>query len=129
MNVLKKQKQNDVLALVRAKISFREIEERLGIRRETASKYALAAGLWTPPSKPATPYGVATGSEFKTGQIPRMAPHQIQIQLRLKFPPTPARPVSLIVRSSSPRSGSAATPRRFFRTSWIATRSLIATTA
>jgi transposase len=61
------QKQNDVLALVRAKISFREIEERLGIRRETASKYAQSAGLWTPPAKPATAPEVATGSEIKTG--------------------------------------------------------------
>ena len=74
MNVLKMQKQNDVLALVRAKISFREIEERLGIRRETASKYAQAAGLWAPPSKPATAAEVATGSEFKTGQLPPPRP-------------------------------------------------------
>ena len=74
MNVLKKQKQNDVLALVRAKISFREIEERLGIRRETASKYAVAAGLWGPPAKPDTPFGVATGLDFKTGQIPPPRP-------------------------------------------------------
>lgn len=70
MNVLKKQKQNDVLALVRAKISFREIEERLGVRRETASKYALEAGLWPPTSKskPATAGEAATGFDFKTGQ-------------------------------------------------------------
>lgn len=70
MNVLKKQKQNDVLALVRAKISFREIEERLGVRRETASKYALEAGLWAPGTKPkpATGGEVATGFDFKTGQ-------------------------------------------------------------
>lgn len=69
MNVLKIQKQNDVLALVRAKLSFREIEDRLGIRRETISKYAKNAGLWSPP-KPATTEGVATGFEFKTGQNP-----------------------------------------------------------
>jgi transposase len=62
------QKQNDVLALVRAGFSFREIEERLGVHRETASKYAKAAGLWEPPPKPATELGVATGSDFKTGQ-------------------------------------------------------------
>jgi transposase len=61
VNVLKTQKQNDVIALVRAKYSFREIEGRLGIRRETISKYAQTAGLWTPP-KPATGDGVATGS-------------------------------------------------------------------
>ena len=74
MNVLKIQKQNDVLALVRAKLSFRDIEERLGIRRETASKYAQAAGLWQPPSKPATPGEVATGSESKTGHAPQPRP-------------------------------------------------------
>lgn len=73
MNVLKKPKQNDVLALVRAKYSFREIEERLGIRRETISKYAEAAGLWTP-AKAARAEGVATGSDFKTGQMPPPRP-------------------------------------------------------
>lgn len=73
MNVLKMQKQNDVLALVRAGISFREIAERLDIRRETVSKYAKAAGLWPPPKPAATPE-VATGSEFKTGQIPPPRP-------------------------------------------------------
>lgn len=67
------QKENDVLALVRAKYSFREVAERLDMRRETVSKYAQAAGLW-PPSKPATPEWVATGSEFKTGQIPAPRP-------------------------------------------------------
>lgn len=60
-NVLKGHRKEDVLTLVRAKYSFREIEERLGIRRETISKYASEAGLW-PPSKPATPVvEVATG--------------------------------------------------------------------
>jgi transposase len=62
-------KRDDVLALVRARLSFREIEERLGVRRETVSKYARAAGLW-PPSKPATPEGVATGSPLPNGPIP-----------------------------------------------------------
>ena len=59
-NVLRAHKREDVLALVRAKLSFREIEERLGIRRETISKYASGAGLWPPP-KPATLKEVATG--------------------------------------------------------------------
>lgn len=62
-------KRDDVLALVRAKLSFREIEERLGVRRETVSKYARAAGLW-PLSKPATPEGVATGSPLPNDPIP-----------------------------------------------------------
>jgi len=73
VNVLKMQKQNDVLALVRAAYSFREIESRLGIRRETISKYAREAGLWSP-AKAATAEGVATGSEFKSGQIPPPRP-------------------------------------------------------
>lgn len=73
MNVLKMQKRNNVLALVRAKLSFREIEDRLGIRRETISKYAQSAGLWSSP-KPATSEGVATGFEFKTGQNPPPRP-------------------------------------------------------
>lgn len=59
-NVLKTHKKDDVLALVRAKLSFREIEDRLGIRRETISKYASQSGLWPPP-KPATLEEVATG--------------------------------------------------------------------
>lgn len=63
------QKRDDVLALVRAQLSFREIEERLGIRRETISKYARAAGLW-PPAKPATLEGVATGSPHSIDPIP-----------------------------------------------------------
>lgn len=51
MNVLKSQKRNDVLALVRAKISYREIERRLGVRRETVAKYAAEAlGLCSPGS-------------------------------------------------------------------------------
>jgi transposase len=65
--------RDDVLALVRAKLSFREIEARLGVRRETVSKYAQAAGLW-PPSKPATPEGVATGSPLPNAPIPSGEP-------------------------------------------------------
>lgn len=67
------QKRDDVLALVRAQLSFREIEERLGVRRETVSKYARAAGLW-PPSKPATPEGVATGSPLPSAPHPSGEP-------------------------------------------------------
>jgi transposase len=67
------QKQNDVLSLVRAKLSFREIAERLEIHRDTVSKYAQAAGLWVPP-KPATAAEVATGSDLKTGQMPPPRP-------------------------------------------------------
>jgi transposase len=64
VNVLKPHKKNDVLALVRAKVSFREIQRRLGVRRETVSRYAREAGLCEDKinSKPATPLGVATGS-------------------------------------------------------------------
>jgi transposase len=59
-NVLKKHKKTELLTLVRAEHSFRDIEERLGVRRETVSKYAREAGLW-PLSKPATESKVATG--------------------------------------------------------------------
>lgn len=59
-NVLKAHKKTELLTLVRAEHSFRDIEGRLGVRRETVSKYAKEAGLW-PPSKPATGSEVATG--------------------------------------------------------------------
>lgn len=60
-NVLKTHRKTELLTLVRAEHSFRNIEERLGVRRETVSKYAREAGLW-PLSKPATPsLEVATG--------------------------------------------------------------------
>lgn len=59
-NVLKTHKKTELLTLVRAEHSFRDIEERLGVRRETVSKYAREAGLW-PFSKPATVSEVATG--------------------------------------------------------------------
>ncbi len=60
-NVLKTHQKTALLTLVRAEHSFRDIEERLGVRRETVSKYAREAGLW-PVSKAATPtLEVATG--------------------------------------------------------------------
>lgn len=59
-NVLKAHKKTELLTLVRAEHSFRDIEGRLGVRRETVSKYAKEAGLW-PPSKAATGSEVATG--------------------------------------------------------------------
>jgi transposase len=60
-NVLKAHRKVDALTLVRAEHSFRDIEKRLGIRRETISKYAREAGLW-PLSKAAT-----SGVEVATG--------------------------------------------------------------
>lgn len=60
-NVLKTHRKTELLTLVRAEHAFRDIERRLGINRETVSKYAREAGLW-PLSKPATPSPeVATG--------------------------------------------------------------------
>ena len=60
-NVLKAHRKTELLTLVRAEHSFRDIEGRLGIRRETVSKYAREAGLG-PFSKAATPcMEVATG--------------------------------------------------------------------
>lgn len=61
VNVLKPHKRNDVLALVRAKISYREIERRLGVRRETVARYAQEAGLCEEKPKAATLTEVATG--------------------------------------------------------------------
>lgn len=55
--------QQSVLTLVRAGFAFREIERRLGIRRETVSKYAKAAGLVE--AKPASAEGVPTGSDVQ----------------------------------------------------------------
>lgn len=59
-NVLKTHRKTELLTLVRAGHSFRDIEERLGVRRETVSKYAREAGLWPFP-KAATVPKVATG--------------------------------------------------------------------
>src|ERR1039458_1903130 len=67
MNVLKPHKKTALKALLVAGFGYREIERRLGIRRETASKYAEILGTIEP--KPASAEGVATGSEFKTGHI------------------------------------------------------------
>lgn len=96
-NVLKAHRKTELLTLVRAEHSFRDIEGRLGIRRETVSKYAREAGLWpgsldgpktqskaaTPNkevatgffnSKPATPsHEVATGSGDLIAPIPKQA--------------------------------------------------------
>lgn len=62
MNVLDTTQQQNIVLLVRAGLGFREIERKLGVRRETVSKYAKAAGLAPPGrSKPASAEGVPTG--------------------------------------------------------------------
>lgn len=66
MNVLKPQRKIDLEALLRAGLGYREIERRIGIHRETASKYAEMLGIRVP--KPASAEGVATGFLSKTGQ-------------------------------------------------------------
>jgi transposase len=69
-NVLSEDKRQQVVALGERGWSLRYIEERTGVRRETASAYLKAAGIavrrrggrpseW-PPSKPATTEGVST---------------------------------------------------------------------
>lgn len=63
MNVLNAQKRNDLEALLRARMSFREIERRLGVRRETVSRYAKRLGLHPNQLKA---NGEASG--FKSGQ-------------------------------------------------------------
>lgn len=61
MNVLKAKKRNDVFVLVRTGFSFREIEKRLGVGRDTVARYAREAGVLEGNSKAATGEGVATG--------------------------------------------------------------------
>ncbi len=60
-NVLSEEKRHQVLALGRLKWSLRQIQEAVGVRRETASAYLKAAGIAIrsergrrPPSKPAS---------------------------------------------------------------------------
>jgi hypothetical protein len=86
-NVLSEDKKLQVLALRELGWSLRYIEERTGVRRETASAYLKSAGIavrrrggrpkeW-PRSKPATTEGVSTDTghhsrgvhrlQFKTG--------------------------------------------------------------
>lgn len=60
-NVLKAHRKTELLTLVRAKHSFRDIEGRLGIRRETVSKYATEAGMWPPPKAATQSLEAATG--------------------------------------------------------------------
>lgn len=84
MNVLKPQQRADLESLLRAGYTYREIERRLGIRRETASRYAGTLGLRPP--KPATPEGVATGSEIETGQIPPPRPPDGGASIEKKIP-------------------------------------------
>ena len=69
-NALKTHKKAALLTLVRAGHSFRDIEEKLGIRRETSSKYAKEAGLWPYP-KAAT-----VSPEVATGFCPSSAPSE-----------------------------------------------------
>ena len=44
-NVLSEEKRQQVVALGRLQWSLRQIEEALGVRRETASAYLKAAGI------------------------------------------------------------------------------------
>lgn len=57
------QKRNDLLVLIRAGLSDREIARQLDIHRDTVAKHARIAGLR--PSKPATAKEVATGSAIE----------------------------------------------------------------
>jgi transposase len=63
MNVLKPRAIQDIEALLRAGLSNREIERRIGVRRETVGKYAVLMGPVNPKADT-----LATDSEVKTGQ-------------------------------------------------------------
>ncbi len=71
-NVLSEQKRQQVLALGRLNWSLRQIEEAVGVRRETASAYLKAAGIAIrplrgrhPPAKPASQAITAPGADSK----------------------------------------------------------------
>jgi transposase len=110
-NVLSDDKKKQVLALGELGWSLRYIEERTGVRRETASAYLRAAGLavrsrggrpreWPPkpattqgvstdpePSKPATTTEVSTDPDSK----PAIAEGVSTDSLLPKWPPQPGR--------------------------------------
>jgi transposase len=62
VNVLSREKQRDIEALVRAGLSFTKIGERLGVDRRSVASYAHKAGLGKKQNVPFQE-GVATGSE------------------------------------------------------------------
>ncbi len=74
-NVLNEEKQQQVIALGRLGWSLRRIEQRTGVRRETASAYLKAVGItvrgpggWGR-QRPAVPTEVEPGSkQIKNGQ-------------------------------------------------------------
>lgn len=69
MNVLNQKQINDITTLLRAGLSHREIERKIGIRRETVGKYAKTIDLGDSNSPIPT-----TDSEIKTGQNPPPRP-------------------------------------------------------
>jgi len=131
-NVLNEEKQQEVLVLGRLGWSLRRIEQRTGVRRETASAYLKAAGIpvrgrgrWgrgasTPSSGPPTdPTAAKPANEVTTdpgGQIPH---EQRRSYPPIRFPaPVPA---SHIVRPSKLASIAGATPRASGKTLLIST--------
>src|SRR5689334_19965045 len=111
-NVLSDDKKNQVVTLGGLGWSLRHIEEKTGVRRETASAYLRAAGIavrsrggrpreWPPkpattegvstdpgPSKPATTPGVSTDP----GSKPAIAEEGVSTGYLLgKWPPAPGR--------------------------------------
>lgn len=76
-NVLSEEKRQQVVALGQLGWSLRSIEERLGVRRETASAYLKAAGVPVrpartrrPPPKPASEGEVSTEGDAKILDAP-----------------------------------------------------------
>jgi len=96
-NVLSDEKKQQVLALGELGWSLRYIEERTGVRRETASAYLKAAGLrvrgrggrpreWPP--KPATTQGVSTDPDPPKPATTRGVSTDSLLE---KWPPLPGR--------------------------------------
>lgn len=70
MNVLKPQKRNDILALIRAKVSQREIQERLGVDREAIRRIAKGAAGEGVKSDITVPTDAISGIENRPGWPP-----------------------------------------------------------
>ena len=79
MNVLRAQKRNDLLSLIRAGLSHREIERRLDVRRETVARYARIAELSKTEGHGDPAIGVGSGIQNRPGWPPDGAASTVDI--------------------------------------------------